>query len=137
MFYDNLKEICKLKGITVSALLAEIGRASGNVGNWKVGRNPRIDIVQDMADYLHVSTDEIIYGVNNVPSRSEAPENADDLLSKLPANQKKICSNFFQNPDVEWLEIISRIPEDRQQLCKDFLRTHMVIPDKYQNKKDA
>ncbi len=37
----------------------------------------------------------------------------------------------------ELLEVFSHIPEDRQQLCLDFLRTHMVQPEKYVDKINA
>ena len=30
-----------------------------------------------------------------------------------------------------------RIPADKQEMCKDFLRTHMVIPEKYADEKKA
>ena len=35
------------------------------------------------------------------------------------------------------LSIICRIPADKQEMCKDFLRTHMVIPEKYADEKKA
>ena len=37
--------------------------------------------------------------------------------------------------DPEWIEIITHIPDDKQEMCKDFLRTHMVIPEKYADRK--
>ena len=37
--------------------------------------------------------------------------------------------------DPEWIDIITHIPDDKQKMCKDFLRTHMVIPEKYADRK--
>ena len=34
MFYDNFKAACERKGTTITAVLADIGRASGNTGGW-------------------------------------------------------------------------------------------------------
>lgn len=109
MFYDNIKKVCEQKGTSISAVLAAIGRATGNTGNWKIGKYPRVDIIMEMAEYLGVSTDLLLYG------------------TEKDANQV----------DLEWVEIIKHIPEDRQKMCKDFLRTHMVLPDKHADKKNA
>ncbi|MBU5481782.1 hypothetical protein [Blautia sp. MSJ-19] len=117
MFYDNFKAACEREGTTITTVLAEIGRASGNTGGWKVGKFPRLDIVMEIAEYLQISLDELVYGLGKAP-----------------------YSNKTQNCELssEWGDIISQIPEDRQQLCKDFLRTHMVAaPKKYADDKRA
>lgn len=118
MFYDNFKAACKRKGTTITTVLNEIGRASGSIGGWKIGKYPRLDIVMEIAEYLHISTDELIYG-----------------LGQAPYQQKGTQKNEFL--DSEWIDIISRIPEERQQMCKDFLKTHMATPEKYANSKKA
>lgn len=120
MFYDNFKDACERKGTNISTVLSEIGRASGNTGSWKIGKYPRMDIVMEMAEHLHISVDELIYGQGQAPYAKPETHNSE-----------------FGNIDPEWLEIISHIPSDRQQMCKDFLRTHMVLPEKYADEKKA
>lgn len=117
MFYDNFKAACERHGTNITAVLKELGRASGNTGTWKTGRYPKLDIVMEIAEYLHISTDELIYGIGQAP------------YSGTQNNELPI--------DREWVEIISRIPAGRQQMCKDFLRTHMVVPEKYTDSKKA
>lgn len=118
MFYDNFRDACERKGTSLTVVLAEIGRSSGNTGSWKIGKYPRLDIVMEIAEHLGITTDELIYGKNHSP--------------------KKIThNNESASIDPEWVEIISHIPEDRQSMCKDFLRTHMVLPEKYSDSKDA
>lgn len=117
MFYDNFKDACERRGTNISTVLSEIGRASGNTGTWKVGKFPRLDIVMEMAEHLHISLDELVYGYGNAPYSSQ--------------------KNEFHGIDEEWIDIISHIPDDRQGMCKDFLRTHMVLPDKYADSKKA
>lgn len=117
MFYDNFKAACERKGTTITAVLADIGRASGNTGGWKMGKFPRLDIVMEIAEHLQISIDELVYGLGQAP-----------------------YSGQTQNCELssEWGDIISQIPEDRQQLCKDFLRTHMVSTlKKYADNKRA
>lgn len=117
MFYDNFRDACERHGTNITAVLKELGRASGNTGTWKVGRYPKLDIVMEIAEYLHISLDELVYGIGQAPY----PETQKDEL----------------DIDSEWVEIISHIPAERQQMCKDFLRTHMVIPEKYADSKNA
>ena len=58
MFYDNFKAACERKGTTITAVLADIGRASGNTGGWKMGKFPRLDIVMEIAEYLQISIED-------------------------------------------------------------------------------
>lgn len=120
MFYDNFKEACERKGTNISTVLSEINRASGNTGSWKIGKFPRLDIVMEMAEHLEMSLDDLVYG-----------------SGKAPYSPRKIESDGPYRIDPEWADILSHIPEDKQQLCKDFMRTHMVVPDKYSDVKKA
>lgn len=111
MFYDNLRSVCSEQGTTVTTVLKELKMSTGSTGKWKDGSIPKIDTVMQLAEYLNVSLDRLVYG-----------------------NQKEL-SVVSLPLDPEWAEIIAHIPEDRQQMCKDFLRTHMVIPEKYADRK--
>ena len=112
MFYDNFKAVCKEKGTNVTTVLKEIGRSTGCTGKWSRGSYPALDIVIEMAAHLGVSLDKLVF-------------NRESLPASLSAS------------DQEWLDIICRIPEDKQEMCKDFLRTHMVVPEKYVDEKKA
>ena len=78
----------------------------------KATGSPSADLIAPIAKFFHVSTDYLLTG-------------------------KEAESKPISLEDEDWLNIIHRIPEDRQSMCKDFLRTHMVIPDKYIDKKQA
>nr|WP_300649481.1 hypothetical protein [uncultured Anaerobutyricum sp.] len=105
MFYDNFKAACKRKGTNMTVVLSELGYSTSSTGSWKAGSFPRLDIAINIANHLEISLDELVYGINNAPSRTRKNE---------------------QVIDQEWIDIISHIPPERQQICKDFLRTHMI-----------
>lgn len=117
MFYDNFKDACARKGTNISKVLTEIGRATSNTGGWKAGKFPRMDIIVEMAEYLQISTDELIYGHGRAP------------YALRMARKNEIES--------EWVEIITQIPQEKHEMCKDFLRTHMATPEKYADDKRA
>jgi transcriptional regulator with XRE-family HTH domain len=109
MFYDNIYKICTEKGTTPTTVLKELGFSTGNVSKWKKGSIPNVEITLAIARHLGVTMDYLVTG------------------------EKAHVGTSVVDP--EWIEIISRIPEDRHQMCKDFLRTHMVIPEKYADQK--
>ncbi|MBD5504635.1 MAG: helix-turn-helix transcriptional regulator [Lachnospiraceae bacterium] len=113
MFYDNIYKICKDKGTTPTTVLKELGYSTGNVTQWKKGSVPNAELCVAIARHLGITLDYLV-------TLSASVQN--DGLSKS---------------DQEWLDIISRIPEDKHNMCKDFLRTHMVVPEKYADEKKA
>lgn len=111
MLYDTFKTVCKQNGTNLTATLKAIGRSTGLTGKWRAGSDPSLQIVMEMAQYLGISLDEMCYGKKYEP--------------EIPEEQK------------EWLDIISQIPKEKHEMLKDFLRTHMAVPAKYQDKKQA
>ncbi len=112
MFYDNIYKICSEKGTTPTTVLKALGYSSGNVSKWKKGSEPNLDIATKIANYLGVSIDYLATG-------RKAPDNTYADL----------------DIDPEWIDIITHIPKEQQEMCKDFLRTHMVVPEKYTDRK--
>lgn len=56
---DSIKKLCKDKNITVSQLEKEIGLSQGLVSKW-MNTTPSLDKIVDIADYFHVSIDEVV-----------------------------------------------------------------------------
>lgn len=111
--YENFRAACKRNGTTLTEVLNATGHSSGSTGTWKQGRPPKLDVVLEIADYLHISLDELVYG------KEAADEMIREKSLSLSAEQK------------EWLDVLSHIPDDKKSICLDFLKTHMVTPDKY------
>ena len=60
--YENFRAACKRNGTTLTEVLNATGHSSGSTGTWKQGRPPKLDVVLEIADYLHISLDELVYG---------------------------------------------------------------------------
>lgn len=58
-FYNNLKSICKQKGISLSKVLTNCGLSKSHGTYWKNGGLPKSDVVTKIADYLNVSVDSL------------------------------------------------------------------------------
>jgi hypothetical protein len=111
-FYDSVRAACAKRGTTITKALSDIGRASGNTGSWKAGAFPKVDIVIELAEHLHMTLDEVVYG---------------------DASQARMLTQ----EEIEWLDILSNIPEDRRSICKAFLETHAMVPEKHDDKKNV
>ena len=110
--YESMRDACKRKGTNISTALRSTGHSNGNVGAWKTGSAPRVDICIDVAGYLGVTLDELVFG-----ERAQA--------------------RILDSDEAECVEIFRRIPTDKRRMCLDFLRTHMVLPEKFQSKMNA
>lgn len=111
MFYDEMYRVCQEKGTKPTAVLRELDMSTGNISKWKGGTSPTVDVAKQIAKHLGVTLSYLC-----------SPE---DVVEVYPAEY------------AEWIAVIDRIPEDRKAMCLDFLKTHMTIPEKYFDKKNA
>ena len=112
MFYDEMYRVCTERGTKPTIVLRELDMSTGNISKWKSGACPTVDVAKRIAKHLNVSLSYLC-----------SPE--DIVEVKYPKEYS------------EWIAVIDRIPEDRKPMCLDFLKTHMTIPKKYFNKKNA
>lgn len=59
MLYENIKNICKKKGIAVSKMESDLGFSRSSVCKWN-DSDPGIKRVKNAADYLGVSVDYLL-----------------------------------------------------------------------------
>lgn len=59
--YSKVKELCKQKNISVSELESELNFSRGSLCKWNVNV-PSITKVKAVADYFHVTVDELLKG---------------------------------------------------------------------------
>lgn len=60
LFYELLKEVCKKKRTSPSAVCLALGMSKSNVTKWKAGRSPKIDTVVRIAKLLNVPVTRLI-----------------------------------------------------------------------------
>lgn len=83
MFYDNYEKLCEKNGEKPFALPIKLGAKSNSmVAQWKKGSTPRPEMLQKIADYLGVTTTELLYG------ESEQKEK-DPVISDEASEQRK------------------------------------------------
>lgn len=61
MIYENVKRLCKERGITIMELEKACGIANGTVGKWSLKvSSPRVETLLRIASYFGVSVDELV-----------------------------------------------------------------------------
>lgn len=62
---ENIKRLCKERGITVSALEKESGLKNATITKWDTSV-PKVDNLKKVADYFGVTVDELLKDDNDV-----------------------------------------------------------------------
>jgi len=72
MFYDQLQQLCKEKGISMTKLVTDIGMSKSAVTYWKnTDTTPKAEIVQKIADYFDVPVTSFFEEKENTPEDIE------------------------------------------------------------------
>lgn len=97
-FVQNVKMLCLQKGIKPTNACKESGVGGSFLNDIERGRVPSVEKVQLLADYLGVTTSELL-GENTKPAAVTG-----------------------DGPDPELWELLKRIPEDRMPEVERYLR---------------
>lgn len=92
-FFDKYNSLCLERGKSANAVAKEIGVSSGAITWWKKsGSVPRSGTLKIIAEYFHISIDELMDGVD---------------IEKEPAPEGELVNN-----DAELTEIMQRVRDD-------------------------
>lgn len=59
MLAENIRSLCKEKGITFAELERTVGLGNGTIRRWD-SKQPRLDKVRKVAEYFGVSVDDLL-----------------------------------------------------------------------------
>lgn len=88
---NSIKALCKENDITVGQLEREVGLSQGLVSKWK-DKTPSLDKIIDIADYFHVSLDEVV-GRNQINISDEFLQ----VLYDKTSNKELLWTTFGDN----------------------------------------
>jgi transcriptional regulator with XRE-family HTH domain len=67
MNYEGFKNICKKRGTSATAVIAELGLTTANTGSWKNGGDPSAKVLKQLSERLDVTTDYLL-GLTDKPT---------------------------------------------------------------------
>lgn len=99
-FYSRLLAICSKKGISITALLKEMGLSTSMGTKWRNGTTPNLETVQNIAKHLNVTVAYLIGETDN-PLPPDDDVSMDDIsyalfdeVKELSEEQKQEILNF-------------------------------------------
>lgn len=112
-FPETLETILKEKNIKKVQLKNDLGISKENIQSWKRGSQASIERIITLAQYLNVSTDELL-GLPNRDKKGDAPPDPDD-----PDNIREIANLAKQLPEREQIKWIGKLEEAVNNLILD------------------
>lgn len=106
---NNISIIAKERGLTFKALEREAGLGNGTIKRWEV-QSPRLDGLIKVADYLHISLDELVYG-----ERTKEAEDAINL-DRYKAEQGLVCDGSpLSEAETDLVAMFRLLPPSHQE----------------------
>lgn len=88
MFFDQLQQLCKDKGVSMTRLVTDIGMHKSAVTYWrKSGTTPKMEVVQKIADYFDISANYFL-NEKTSPTESAEDETLEELLERLKTREE-------------------------------------------------
>ena len=131
--YEIIKELCKERGIAVTALEKELGFGRGSIGKLRNG-STTIERLQKIADFFNVSIEYLNSGTTSEPSLTSKDErdiaqDLDNIMAKLSAGEAGPSSYNGEELDPEAAELF------RDELELALRRLKIINKEKYTPKK--
>ena len=96
MFYDNYLKLCEERGEKPTTVAKKNGCSSSNIAMWKKGSTPRAHVLEKIASYFEVDTQQLLFGTNTEQKENPAAQMSDGanekfaaLFSQLDQSQKE------------------------------------------------
>lgn len=120
MFGDNLKKLRMSHGLNQEDLAAKFGVSQKTISSWETNRTePNMGIVQQIADYFNVTTDEMIYGVGHTSIKLPHPE----TVRTIPVYADLSCGTglFVEDQIIDTVTVpVSMLPNKNAEYFAQF-----------------
>lgn len=105
MFYDKYAQLCKQRGVSMSAAAVEAGLSKSLVTKWKTNKVdvPSPDVLKKLSAYFNMPVSELL-GEEEMGIKKEQPTEIDGLSEK----RKALINKVMQMSDAE-LDKIDKI----------------------------
>lgn len=109
MFYDKYAQLCKKRGISMSAAAVEAGLSKSLVTKWKSNKVevPSPDVLKKLSSYFGIPVSELLGEENREETKKEQPIIFDGLSEK-----RKALMQFAMD-----------VPEDKAEMILQVMRT--------------
>ena len=131
--YEIISDLCKKKGLAITALEKELGFGRGSIGKLRTGSTTS-ERLQKIADYFSVTVDYLIKGTNTGDGLTEKDnrdiaKDLNNIMQKLTDNEEGPASYDGEALDPEAAELF------KDELEIALRRLKIINKEKYTPKK--
>lgn len=115
--YENILELCEIKGVTIGQLCRDTGLRSGKFTDLKYGRMKTITLptAQTIAEYFGVSTDRVLYGRDRGEGDASVSQR-DHMLEELrDRKEMKMLFKTAKDATPEQIELVVKLLENMKK----------------------
>lgn len=98
VFIDSYEKICSQRGVSPTRVLSDLKISKSSYSHWKAGGEPLNETKKKLADYLNVSTEELMSGEIEKPA-----------IQKDDGQVETFKRLFMQVKDQDRLDIIQKM----------------------------
>ena len=111
MFYDKYAQLCKRRGVSMSAAALEAGLSKSLVTKWKTNKVdvPSPDVLKKLSAYFNLPVSELL-GEEEKSAKKEQPIEIDGLSKKQQAFISKVMQ--MSDADLDRLDKILSLVEN-------------------------
>lgn len=111
---ENIKKLCDSKGIKITNLEKELGFGGGIISRWGNNADPSLSKIIDIADYFHVTLDEVVGR-----SRKTTDENY-EFINLIIEQTKNGQLQWYSALSKEYYELSLNHPDDHNVIIVNF-----------------
>lgn len=100
MFWENFYALCSMHNKKPNPVAKELGYSSATVTKWKNGTSPNLSAAADIANYFHVTIDELLHGRSSKCYRCGYEYNHSNATYCTKCGNI-LNDNFCTNPDCD------------------------------------
>ena len=115
MFYETFKDLCKIKNVKPTHVVQQLGLSSANMSNWKNGRKPKTDILNNIADYFGVTVDYLLGKEKTSAENGEGNTNTYKVFAMGGTPGMRTITTDSEQLDkmAQLLELVGELPSEK------------------------
>ncbi|MCC8069629.1 MAG: helix-turn-helix domain-containing protein [Ruminococcus sp.] len=111
MFYNQLENLCKKNGLTVTAFLKQINLSPSKGTAWKGGSIPKYDTLKLIADYFNVTISYLFEDTGDNNKGNNVGYSIESQSAKIDGLAKEMLYKFENLEFCDKVKVMSLIAE--------------------------
>ena len=105
MFYEQVKSLCKSRGIAITSLARNLSLSPSAPNNWREGTLPKAETIMKISDFFDVSTDFLLYGSDRHSNSASQVSGGSAVIQNSDGNSVSVSHQVNKENDLQGFEV--------------------------------